>query len=127
MLRRAALLLALASCGGDPQAAEVPAAGSGPSSAVAPPPAHPPAKPEAPARDDSPIGVAACDRFLERMAACLPRLPESEREATRQQLASTRAGWREATRAGGDVARAALQRLCEAAIDGAGPGSPCFP
>lgn len=48
------------------------------------------------------IGVAECDDFLARYAACVDdKVPEASRAALQQSLDATRAGWKQAVAAGG--------------------------
>ena len=112
-----AATLALAACNKEEAA---PAADTAPvATPAAPPPADPiPATPP-PADPDpttvstdmpaaAPLGVAECDDYLTKYEACLAaHVPAESREALRQSLDATRAGWAQAITAGGAASLAA--------------------
>jgi hypothetical protein len=98
-LALAALALALAGCDRQPSQSEAPAAAT--------------AAPGA-------IGVAACDEFLARYAACLAdRVPAATRDALQQSMAAWRSSWQQA--AATPAGRDGLVQACQQARESSRP------
>lgn len=59
---------------------------------------------------DSPLGITACDRFVEKYTACIAELPEPARQPWLHALDAMRDGWRELA----GTSRAELSSACVA-------------
>lgn len=57
---------------------------------------------------DSPLGITACDRFVENYTACIAELPEAARQPWLHALDAMRDGWRELA----EISRAELSSAC---------------
>jgi hypothetical protein len=60
------------------------------------------------------IGVQACDDYIAKMEACLPKLTENEKKAM-QSFKDTREAWKQAAAKGG-AEKDRLKPVCEAVI-----------
>lgn len=66
------------------------------------------------------IGVQACDDYIAKMTACLPRLSSGEKAAMESGFKDTREAWKQASAKGG-VEKDRLKPLCEAALASIAP------
>lgn len=66
------------------------------------------------------IGVQACDDYIEKMVACIPKLNAGEKAAMESGFKDTREAWKQnAAKGGADKER--LKPLCEAALASIAP------
>ena len=97
-------------------AESAPAAEPAPAPAADPAAAAPADATAAPAMVES-IGIPECDDYLTKYEACISaHVPEASRDALKQSLDATRAGWKQAIAAGG---KDSLAAACKTMTDSA--------
>lgn len=63
------------------------------------------------ARAGEPMGIPACDSYLEKYEACLEKIPGAERDAHRRKINEARKVW--PTAAQNPIVKQALESTCE--------------
>ena len=61
------------------------------------------------------VGIAACDDFLEKYEACVPKMPAASQQAVKDSIVQMRTAWKAA--AGDASSKAALESACKSSAD----------
>ena len=62
------------------------------------------------------VGVAECDEYLAKFAACIPKAPSDDRPAMEAGMKSSKAAWKAAA-AASDQDKDVLRRQCKTMLD----------
>ena len=64
-----------------------------------------------PALAQDKVGIAACDDFLEKYEACVPKMPSASQQAVKDSIVQMRSAWKAAAVDAGS--KAALESACK--------------